>query len=136
MPYINITIHSSLTDQQADRLSRGTIQSMSQSMGMNQDAISVAIQDSNATRWTINGQSEMQTVFIEIFTTIGTNSPRQKARLIEDLHALLVEIFGPITEASYIVIHEIPAQNWGYAGQTQLDRMKNRNQRRFFLSQL
>ncbi len=136
MPYINITIHPVLTDQQAERLSRCMIQAMSQTMGMNQDAVSVAIQESNATQWTIGGQSELQTAFIEIFTTIGANGPRQKARLIEDLHALLLEIFGPVAEASYIVIHEIPAQNWGYAGQTQLDRMKNRNERRFFFSQL
>ncbi|WP_153147159.1 tautomerase family protein [Dechloromonas sp. H13] len=57
-----------------------------------------------------------------VYITTGTNSPAEKAACIADLHALLTEVLGPLPEASYIVIQEVPATDWGYAGLTQAAR--------------
>ena len=54
--------------------------------------------------------------------TAGTNSESDKGALIARLNRLLREELGGLAEASYIVIHEVPAGSWGYSGITQAAR--------------
>ena len=61
-------------------------------------------------------------VLAEVKNTAGTNSREEKAALLQRLHRLLVDTLDELAEASYIVIHELPAENWGYAGLTQAAR--------------
>lgn len=42
--------------------------------------------------------------------------------MIAALHRLLGDTLSAVPEASYIVIHEIAASDWGYAGLTQAAR--------------
>jgi 4-oxalocrotonate tautomerase len=34
----------------------------------------------------------------------------------------LNELLGPLAEASYIIVRELPAEDWGYGGHTQAAR--------------
>ena len=40
-------------------------------------------------------------------------------QFIAEGHALLTATLGTLPEATYVVVHEIPAQAWGYAEKTQ-----------------
>ncbi len=62
-------------------------------------------------------------VHVDATITAGTNSPEEKARFIEQTMKLLNHVFGgELNPATYIVIAEVPAQSWGYDGQTQESR--------------
>ncbi|HXE36939.1 MAG TPA: tautomerase family protein, partial [Azonexus sp.] len=77
--------------------------------------------------WCIAGEPLAETLtpaHSEIYITAGTNTAAEKAAMIAALHRLLVESCGALPEASYVVIHEIPATDWGYAGQTQAARQQ------------
>jgi phenylpyruvate tautomerase PptA (4-oxalocrotonate tautomerase family) len=46
--------------------------------------------------------------------------------LLRRLHGFLGDTLGDPAEESYIVIHELPADGWGYAGVTQAARAAGR----------
>lgn len=79
--------------------------------------------------WLIGGQSiapELCRCHGEVLITAGTNTSAEKAAFIAEWQALLREHCGPLPEASYLVIHEIAADSWGYDGQTQAGRLAAR----------
>ncbi len=64
-------------------------------------------------------------VTADISITAGTNSEAEKAQFIAAVHAEMQREIGagkPLAEGSYIAVHELPATDWGYAGQTQHGR--------------
>ena len=57
--------------------------------------------------------------------TAGTNSTEQKAAFIAAAFAELQQQLAPdgqLEAASYVIVHELPATDWGYGGQTQRAR--------------
>jgi 4-oxalocrotonate tautomerase len=57
--------------------------------------------------------------FLEVKVTAGTNIKNEKARYIAAVFEALQSLLGNLHPACYIVIHEVPADAWGYQGQTQ-----------------
>jgi len=90
------------------------------------EVTAVLIQGLPATQWFIGGQAVQQpTVMLSINVTAGTNTPAQKAAFIAAAHAELQRQLAPdvgLAPASYLVVHELPATDWGYGGLTQQAR--------------
>ncbi len=127
MPYAELKINPMPTTEQAASLARGITDALVEETGKRREVTAVHITGSEARLWTIGSvPSDKATAYLEIKITQDTNSQDEKAALIVRLHRLLVETFGELEEASYIVIHELPAQNWGYAGLTQASRARQR----------
>jgi 4-oxalocrotonate tautomerase len=83
----------------------------------------VLIDDLPAARWSIGGQAVSQpTALVEISITQGTNTAAEKARWIAAAFAEMQVVLGPLAKASYCIVRELPAQDWGYSGLTQSDR--------------
>ncbi|HEY0722133.1 MAG TPA: tautomerase family protein [Gammaproteobacteria bacterium] len=123
MPYIDLLVHPGVTAAQAAALTHGITEAMVTIMGKRREVTAVRVAAAGATHWSIGGKScTGQTAYLEVRITAGTNTTEQKAALLQQLHTLLSEQLGDIAEASYFVIHEIPAENWGYAGLTQAAR--------------
>lgn len=61
--------------------------------------------------------------YVDVKITQGTNSEQDKARLLAEFQALLERELGPLAAPAYVVIHEIPATDWGYGGQPQASRL-------------
>lgn len=60
------------------------------------------------------------TALLEISITQGTDTPAEKAAFIEAAFAELQRQLGcggPLEEASYVIVRELPASDWGYGGQ-------------------
>ncbi len=124
MPYIALTIDPMPTREQADTLARGITDALAEEAGKRREVTAVRISGSEAALlWTIGGEPcDKPTAYLDVKITQGSNSPDEKAGLIARLQRLLVETLGELAEASYIVIHELQAENWGYAGLTQAVR--------------
>lgn len=56
---------------------------------------------------------------LEIRITAGTNTKAQKAAFVRAAFAALEARLGGLDPASYVTLHEPPADAWGYSGQTQ-----------------
>lgn len=90
------------------------------------DVTAVVIEDIPAARWHIGGQAvQSPTAFLEISITAGTNTQQEKADFIAAAFAALQSVLAPhgqLDSASYVVVRELPATDWGYGGHTQAER--------------
>lgn len=84
------------------------------------------IEDLPAARWYVDADEvQRPSAFLEISITAGTNTAEEKALFMERAFAELQRQLGsggPLEEASYVVVRELPATDWGYGGQTQQAR--------------
>lgn len=55
----------------------------------------------------------------------GTNTKDEKAIYVQKVFAAVEAVVGKLNPASYIVIHEVRGDAWGYQGSTQEYRYIN-----------
>lgn len=87
----------------------------------------VMIDDLPTARYLVAGRDAAQPVAcLEISITAGTNTAEEKMQFISQAYAELQRQLGshgaPLHEASYVIVRELPASDWGYGGQTQSAR--------------
>jgi len=91
---------------------------------------SVAIAHIPAAQWFVGGAAldaqRRASFFVDVRVTAGTNSQDEKARYIAAVFARMRELLGVLHEASYVHVHEVPADGWGYGGLTQAQRQAAR----------
>jgi 4-oxalocrotonate tautomerase len=79
--------------------------------------------------WFVAGEAPRRpTALVEINVTRGTNSAAQKEEFVKEAYAELEAQLGGaegLELASYVVVNEVEAANWGYGGRTQLDRKQH-----------
>ena len=77
-------------------------------------------------RWTIGGRTladqGLASFALEIRVTAGTNSEAEKAAYVEAVFDAMRRCLGPLHEASYVVVQDVPAEAWGFGGRTQAAR--------------
>ncbi len=92
-------------------------------LGKRREVTAVAIDWLPADQWFIGGEalagSGQRSFFLKIAITTGTNTKDQKAAFIAAVFAAMEALLGPLAPASYVVIQEVAADAWGYAGRTQ-----------------
>lgn len=95
-------------------------------LGKRPEVTAVMIDDVPPARWHIGGQDvQGPTAFLEISITAGTNTAQEKAAFIAAAFAELQRLLGrgqPLAPASYVIVRELPATDWGYGGVTQAAR--------------
>lgn len=122
MPYVDLFVTPSATPAQAEALARGVTAALEETLGKRREVTAVRVAGGELL-WTIGGEPAREpTAYLEARITAGSNSEEEKARLLRRLHALLTATLGGLAEASYIVIHELPAGDWGYGGISQAAR--------------
>ena len=130
MPYIEITTSGrALGTDEKSRLIAETTRLMHDVMRKKRELVSVRIEDGDTAAWGIGGLplTEGQVAaHMEIKVSQGTNTPGEKAAMIEAGHALMREVIGAIPEASYVIVNEIPLENWGYGGVVMAERYATR----------
>ena len=73
--------------------------------------------------WIVGGKSMishgLKSFWLDIKITAGTNTKSQIAGYIEAVFQAMGRVLGALHDTSYIVVHEVPAAAWGFAGTTQ-----------------
>jgi 4-oxalocrotonate tautomerase len=97
-------------------------------LGKREEVTAVMIDDIPAARWHIGGTDvQAPTAFLEISTTAGTNTATEKAAFIAAAYAELQRQLSDgqgLALASYVIVREVAATDWGYGGQTQAARRR------------
>jgi 4-oxalocrotonate tautomerase len=91
----------------------------------------VTIDDLPAARYLVGGRAaEQPLACLEISVTAGTNTADEKRQFIQQAHAELHRQLSAgatlLHEASYVIVRELPASDWGYGGHTQAHRQAQR----------
>lgn len=121
MPFLRLTLRPQPSEEGAVTLARELTVLMQDLLNKKAELTSVSVEGASGT-WTIGGQSQEIACHLEVNITAGTNDKSQKEHFIQEAMRVLKERLGPIHPASYIVISEIPATDWGYDGRTQASR--------------
>lgn len=127
MPYIEVRIAGTeLAEEQLDRLSAGITHIMADTLAKKRSLVAVSVETIPPQHWFIAGSSmsaqQQATAFVSARITQGTNTEVQKAAALSELFQLLNSVLGVMAEATYIVLDELPATDWGYSGYSQASR--------------
>ncbi len=123
MPYLNLRVSMQDSSEIAEKIAAVLMKHTSEVLGKKPDVTSIEIDFILPDKWFVGGAriSDLKaiTFFLDIKITEGTNTKSEKAKYVKNVFADFDAIFGPITPASYIVIHDLRADSWGFQGLTQ-----------------
>lgn len=130
MPVLKLKVAPLLDPNAYSPLAAALTTLTERTLGKRADVTAVLIEDLPAAMWHVGGQPvERPTALLEIDITAGTNSAEEKAEFIaaafDELQRRLGAACG-LEPASYIVVRELPATDWGYGGHTQQARRERR----------
>ena len=95
-------------------------------LGKRRQVTTVMVQELPANQWFVDANPVRRaTAFLEISITAGTNTPSEKSAFIAAAFAELEHQLGGeqgLEPASYVVVRELQAADWGYSGATQQAR--------------
>jgi len=123
MPYLNVRISMKESPAVAEKIVSTLMKHTTECLGKKPAVISVAVDFVSPELWFVGGSrvsdQNAVTFYLDIKVTDGTNTKAEKAKYVKEVFSDFEAIMGPITPASYIVIHDIRADSWGFQGKTQ-----------------
>jgi 4-oxalocrotonate tautomerase len=126
MPTLQLKISPSQNPLRYPSLARALTDLTAQLLGKRPEVTAVMIEDLPAARWYVGAQEvQRPTACLEISITQGTNTAQEKAAFIAAAFAELQTQLGvgqPLEPASYVIVRELPATDWGFGGLTQAAR--------------
>ncbi|MDR3371116.1 tautomerase family protein [Rhodoferax sp.] len=126
MPTLQLKVSPLQNPSRYRLLSQALTELTAQLLGKRKEVTAVMIEDLPAAHWHMGGHEvQGQTACLEISITQGTNTAQEKAAFIAAAFAELQTQLGAgqaLEPASYVIVREVPATDWGYGGQTQAAR--------------
>lgn len=120
MPYLHIKVAAAESADTSARIAQLLTDLTVSVLGKKRELTAVALAYVKPTSWFIGGKAlAAPSFFLDIKVTEGTNTKDEKAAYIQQVFAGLSNILGELAPASYIVIHELRGDAWGYQAQTQ-----------------
>ena len=127
MPFVTLKVAGpALAPGLVAELQRSITALMAEVLGKRADLTAFLIEPSVPGHWAVAGSAVEAAAHLEAKVTQGTNTAEEKARFVAEAHALLVRLLpGPLPLATYVVVHEVAAEAWGYGGLTQAQRARD-----------
>jgi 4-oxalocrotonate tautomerase len=123
MPTLHLRVTPLQNPQHYEALGQGLTELTARVLRKRAEVTVVTIDDLPPARYFIAGQAATQTAAcLSIQITAGTNTVEEKTLFIHQAHALLSQLLGALHPASYVMVQELPATDWGYDGLTQSER--------------
>jgi 4-oxalocrotonate tautomerase len=123
MPYLNFKLCASPSQHISTQIASALTDLTVEVLGKKREYTAVTVDYIAPEQWYIGGApaagSPHQTFYLDIKITEGTNTKDEKAMYVSRIFAAIEAIVGAVAPISYIVIHEVRADAWGYQGQTQ-----------------
>ncbi|MFT4190591.1 MAG: tautomerase family protein [Comamonas sp.] len=123
MPYLNFRTSADVSQDQSGKIASVLTELTATVLGKKRELTSVEINATSPAHWYIGGNSlasqSLVTFYLDIKVTEGTNTKNEKAEYVRQVFDAISGILGALAPASYIVIHEVHADAWGYEGETQ-----------------
>ena len=131
MPTLNLKVAPLQNPERYQALASALTSLTAHFLGKRPEVTAVIIEDLPTVRWYIGGYAAQRpTALLEISITQGTNTAEEKAAFIQaafaELQRQLCDHMGQLEEASYVIVRELAASDWGYGGHTQLARRNTR----------
>jgi 4-oxalocrotonate tautomerase len=126
MPTLTLKLAAPQDRERDQALATALTRITADTLGKRAEVTAVLIEALPVARWFIGADPVRRpTALLEISITAGTNTAAQKAAFIEAAFAELQGRLAPgasLEEASYVIVREVAATDWGYGGKTQKAR--------------
>ena len=124
MPFIHVKIAGPQLDPaQIVALQQGVTTLMAELLHKQGKLTAVLVEQVPLAGWSVGAEPVARAAQIDAIISAGTNTPEQKARFIAEAYGMLREVLGPeLSDISYVVLHDVPKDSWGYGGLTQAAR--------------
>lgn len=123
MPFLNVLLSSSTEPATYDEIAAALTDLTANILGKKRELTAVAVAALPQSSWYVGGASlsaqKLSSFYLEVKVTEGTNTKNEKAKYVDATFSRMTEILGPLSPASYVVIHEVRADAWGYEGKSQ-----------------
>ena len=107
-------------------LSDGLVEATARVLRKNPDITAVAIDYVPPEHWIVGGRSLAEqgqvSFLLDIKVVDGTNTNDEKALYLAEVFAFMRRVLGDLHEESYVLVHEVPADAYGFGGLTQEHR--------------
>ncbi len=127
MPFARLTLKSAPAPDLAHSLATGLTDLIARDLRKRHELTSVLVETPAACHWTIGATAKDTAAHLEVCVTTGTNSEEEKRIFVGSAMALLRRALPGLATATYVVVKELPACDWGFDGQTQADRAQQKN---------
>ena len=123
VPYLNLKLCGEPSQETATLAAKCLTDLTAAILKKKRELTAIAVEFVAPSRWYIADASladqSLRSFHLDIKVTEGTNTKDEKALYALRVFAGIEAIIGTLAPASYIVIHEVRADAWGYQGQTQ-----------------
>lgn len=123
MPMLNLSVSLDPSPELLKELAAELTLATSKHLQKDATVTAVAISPIDKSRWFIGSDSlakqQKNAFWLNIKVTAATNTKAQYAAYQADVFATMQRLLGPLHDTSYIVIDEVSAPAWGYAGTSQ-----------------
>ena len=128
MPFINVKVAGQkLSRDQVERIQAGVTTLMTDILHKVGPLVGVLVEEVPLAGWSVGAAPVACAAQVDAVISAGTNTAEEKGRFITEASRLLKDVLGSqLADVSYVVIHEVPKDSWGYGGLTQAHRAQNR----------
>lgn len=123
MPYLKLCISIPAPSDITGKLVAILMRHTSEILGKKPEVTSVHVEFVAPEQWFVGGvpmsEQNRTTFYLDVKITEGTNTKAQKADYVRQVFSDFESVLGSVEPASYIVIHDVRADAWGFQGQTQ-----------------
>ncbi len=124
MPFVHVKVAAEHpSPEHTTAIQSGITALMASVLGKDASLTAVLVERMAPGAWSIGGRPVALAAQVDAIVSAGTNSPAQKARFVAEAMVLLRRVLGPgLHDVSYVVVHDLPRDSWGYGGLTQAAR--------------
>jgi 4-oxalocrotonate tautomerase len=123
MPILNVQLSGTPSQTRTKDVATKLTHLTADILKKKRELTAVVVSDIAPEQWFIGGESlaatQRHSFSLNIKVTEGTNTKDEKSNYVAAVFAAMQDILGELAPASYVVIQEVRADSWGYAGQTQ-----------------
>jgi 4-oxalocrotonate tautomerase len=87
------------------------------------DLTAVLAEPADSSRWFVAGKSlaehDLASFWLEIRIVEGTSTKEERERFIAGIFEAMGQLLGPMHQESYVHVHEVRADAYGFGGRTQ-----------------
>ncbi|GEO12707.1 tautomerase family protein [Microvirga aerophila] len=126
MPILNLKVSAPRSASLSRTLSEGLVEATARILRKNPEITAVVIDYVSPEDWIVGGRSlaeqKKASFWLDIKVADGTNTKDEKALYLAEVFAFMGRVLGSLHEESYVLVHEVPADAYGFGGLTQEHR--------------